>query len=387
MRATVPLAGNWRGLLASMLLCLAFGSIHAFSVLQVPLQLWLDSSRLGISSGYSVAIASLTCGVFASGWLQRRISPAMIAAACGVLAAAGLVLAAAWATLPVFIMGYGLAFGLANGFAYSLSLVEAAKAAPNAASRAMGLATAVYGLGSVLSAQMLGWLTSVMAPSMVLTALALLVAAASTAAALLFAPSTSLVTATDHSPAVAGPLVTNLWILMLWLIYFLGACGGLMVIAHATEILEVRALGSGGSALAPSLVALGSIAGGYLGGMLVERNTSRACLALPLLVLTCALGLLLPGYWLLGLLAMLVCGLCYGTLISVVPAFIRMRCGEAGYSSVFGIVFTAWGMAGLCGPLAAGAIFDASGDYRNAILLALVMAGMGCSLSLLLPKR
>ena len=83
---------------------------------------------------------------------------------------------------------------------------------------------------------------------------------------------------------------------------------------------------------------------------------------------------------------MLACGIGYGMLISAIPAVIRQSGGAAPFPTLFGIVFTAWGMAGLCGPALAGLVFDLTASYDTAILLAFASAAGGALLTLLLPK-
>jgi len=54
-------------LAAALLVCLCFGSIHAYGVLPAPLEQWLDTSRTLASLGYSLALAGLTAGVLLNG--------------------------------------------------------------------------------------------------------------------------------------------------------------------------------------------------------------------------------------------------------------------------------------------------------------------------------
>ena len=59
---------------AALILCLVFGSIHAYGVLLVPIEEWLSASRVITSLGYSLAIVALTIGVPVFAILSRRIS-------------------------------------------------------------------------------------------------------------------------------------------------------------------------------------------------------------------------------------------------------------------------------------------------------------------------
>ena len=128
------------------MICLCFGSIHAYGVLLAPIEQWLDTSRTVASLGYAVAIAALTLGVYLNGRIEAVIGPRLRLIGSGVVAAVGLVLAGGNVSPTGLITGFGLMYGLANGIAYAMSLGIAAAAMPGREAQAMGLATATYGL-------------------------------------------------------------------------------------------------------------------------------------------------------------------------------------------------------------------------------------------------
>ena len=380
-----PAASARGALAAALLLCFAFGAIHAFSVVLEPMQDLLGASRSAVSLGYALAIASLTCGVFVSAGVRRWLTPARLAILCGVVGSGGLLLAAAgWGVLP-FVMGFGVVFGLANSLAYSLSLAMAAHAAVLAAGPAMGLATAVYGLGAVAFAAILARLEAAWGIGGALCGLAFAVIAAGLGAGLLLRHQTSGMPVAA-SPAHLPPPVSPAWTARLWLVYFFGASGGLMVIAHAAQILGPS--GAGRLALGPMLVNAGSIAGGVLGGLAAGRLAPRFSLGVPLVLAGLAMSAFLPAEpAALQPAALLICGLSYGMIIAAVPAVIRDVGGREVFAAVFGVVFTAWGLAGLLGPLGAGVIYDHQGHYRIAIVLAQAMMGTALVLSLTLGRN
>ena len=117
-------------LAAAVLLCLCFGSIHAYGVLLAPIEQWRGLNRSMASLGYSTAIVCLTAGVYIRGGWARAISPRRMLVISGVLAMAGLALAASGAGAAALLIGYGVMFGLANGVCYSLSLTLSAEAMP-----------------------------------------------------------------------------------------------------------------------------------------------------------------------------------------------------------------------------------------------------------------
>jgi len=214
-------------LAGAVLLSLVFGSIHAFAALMAPLELALDASRAEVSLGYSLAIASLTCGVFAAPCLLH-LPPARLAAISGAFAAGGLTVAAAGQSLPFLLMGYGLVFGFTNGIAYSLFLNRAAHAMPNAQGWSAGIVTATYGLGAAIFAQGFNAALAYVPVEGVLLGLAIGVAAASAIAAALFGGGSAQIgTVPQLQPQPAG--AHRSLVAWLWLVYFLGAAGGLMV--------------------------------------------------------------------------------------------------------------------------------------------------------------
>ena len=66
--------------------------------------------------------------------------------------------------------------------------------------------------------------------------------------------------------------------------------------------------------------------------------------------------------------------LTYGAIIALYPAVVHDRFGVDGYPSAYGRMFTAWGAAGLVGPVGAGLLFEAVNAYRVPILLAALAA-------------
>ena len=352
---------------AALLVCLCFGSIHAYGVLLAPIEQWLGISRTIASLGYAIAIAALTAGVYLNGWLDV-LSPRLRLLGCGIMGALGLLITAGSSTAVGLLFGYGLLFGLANGVGYSLSLVIAAEAMPGREPQAMGLATAAYGLGAVLSAEVFAAAMPGVAAGGLLLVLAPVI---------LFACGIGAWLVTSESretrPRRKRPSrVSSGAMLVLWAGYLLGAFSGLMILAHAPAIAQWRTGADGGNAgVVSSLVSFGSVAGGYLGGVAYERMPGRLVLALPVL-LQAALLAVLPFIILPAALLFVftVAGLCYGALIAAVPAEVRRLAGPDSFSVSYGKVFTAWGIAGILGPVTAGALYDLTLGYGTALAAA-----------------
>jgi MFS family permease len=74
-----------------------------------------------------------------------------------------------------------------------------------------------------------------------------------------------------------------------------------------------------------------------------------------------------------ALLGLGIVGLTYGATIATFPAAIANLFGVARGIRIYGLVFTAWGVAGLIAPWIAGILFERSNNYTSALLLATVL--------------
>jgi OFA family oxalate/formate antiporter-like MFS transporter len=65
---------------------------------------------------------------------------------------------------------------------------------------------------------------------------------------------------------------------------------------------------------------------------------------------------------------------CYGTQLSVFASATADLYGTRHLGLNYGVLFTAWGAAGIFGPMIAGRVFDTFGDYRYAFYAASALA-------------
>ena len=79
-------------------------------------------------------------------------------------------------------------------------------------------------------------------------------------------------------------------------------------------------------------------------------------------------------------------GLAYGIAASVYPSALSIFIGPDGHGRNVGILLTAWGAAGLIGPLLAGYFFDITSDYRIPIEFACVASILALFNAMRLPR-
>ena len=75
-------------------------------------------------------------------------------------------------------------------------------------------------------------------------------------------------------------------------------------------------------------------------------------------------------------------GFSYGACLSLFPSATADNWGTANFGLNYGILFTAWGVGGVFGPLLAGQIADSTGSYALAYQVAAIMLGVAALLSL-----
>ncbi|MBL8906645.1 MAG: hypothetical protein JNM20_08215 [Rhizobiales bacterium] len=370
-------------LAGAVILSIVFGSLHAFSVLALPLQHAFAASRAGVSLGYALALSALTVAVYLAPAIMRRLTPAGVAIACAALAATGLLIAGSALGLISFLAGFGAIFGFANGVAYSLFLDRAAAALAGQKGLAIGLVTATYGGGAAVFAPILDAATAVSSVFMALMMLGLVVFLGGLVASWLFRGSRFAIA--DRGMPAETP---RRWMLVMWAVYFCGVFGGLMLLAHAAPLLEWQFAGTSLTSLAVMLVALGNIAGSVGGGYWGQISSPRHALALPIVIgIFATVLLLVSNDRVLSLAALAAAGLSYGALIAAIPVVVVTSVGASGFAHAFGRIFSAWGLAGLAGPPLAGVLFDYSAAYDSALLVALSMSCAGLVLTLFVPHR
>lgn len=362
------------------------GSLHAFSVFIVPLETTYAADRSEVSLVYSLALLSLTVLVLFGHRIYSLLEPAKLAALACLAAASGLALTAGFDSLIGAYLGYGLLFGGANGVGYGFTLQLGGQALPNVRGFAMGAVTAAYAVGATIFAKLFSFLLLEQTPAQTMLFMAGLLVVASVVVFLLLTLSKARYVGSENKSDNAP--VFDRTILHLWVAYGFGVAAGLMAIGHATGIVSDK----GGSAeltvLGVMLIGVGNAIGGTLAGYLADRiNARRLLLALPLLSALALSLLLIASEPRLALALLTVIGFGYGAIIVVYPAAVATLFGANEAARVYGIVFTAWGLAGLGAPWLAGTLYDSSGTYQPALGLAILTGLVSFAAAFGLPSR
>lgn len=175
------------------------------------------------------------------------------------------------------------------------------------------------------------------------------------------------------------------WIVVATL--FFGSLSVNGAITHLSPLLTDRGVTPGTAALCVSVLGLASFCGRLLTGVLLDRFFGPR-VGFCLLALT-ALGILLlanASSGAAGITAAALIGFGLGGEADITPYLLTRYFGLRSFSTLYGLTWTAYAIAGAAGPVVMGHAFDATGSYA-ALLLAL-SAGtvVSAALFLALPR-
>jgi OFA family oxalate/formate antiporter-like MFS transporter len=369
---------------------LALGSLYAWSVFVAPLEKEFGWKRTDTSSVFTWAVVVFALTFIVAGRLQDKFGPFWVSLTGGVLVSLGFFLCSYTHSLTYLIVCFGVIGGLGNGFGYSTPIPVMAKWFPDKRGLAVGLAVGGYGGGSAIfgplsnlylipkygvhtTFQILGGIFLVMT---VFGAFLLRNPPAGYRPAGWTPAPASKSAATTYEFSPGETLRTPAFYFM-WVAYALGCSAGLMVISQLVPFGKSVGIPSA-SLITMSLVvaaignASGRILSGWMSDALGRLNVLRlmigiSMLAMPILYqvgsnVTLLYIVVFIVYW------------CYGTQLSVNGATASDFWGTKNAGINYGMLFTAWGVAGIIGPRIGGVLFDKYKNYQMAFYWAAGLA-------------
>lgn len=362
-------------LIACALIMFWIGPLYAWSLFVEPLENMLRESRASISGVFSIANVGFTVGLLVGPFCYGRISLSHLSLLTIALGASGLLLAAGFMSLWSVWIGYGGLFGLANGLGYALCLQIVHNTLPGRAGLGTGVIVSSYALGSIAWSPLLSWSIVQYGPAGTLMgSAAAAIVIGGVAHAVLMRSGATLrieVSKTDESPGSPSLIP----IIVLWFGFLFGSITGMLTIGHASPIVSAQGGGAAATALAVVLVTIGNFIGRFAGGWTSDRmaphRTTAALQVFAAGSIAVALVWPAPNSSLFMLFSV---GLGYGWMSGSYPVIIAQTFGSAAVGKIYGYVNTAWGIAALTAPYAAGMIFDISANYDAALTIAGVTA-------------
>lgn len=378
---------RWLPIVGGVCMNLALGSLYAWSVFVLPLEKEFGWTRAQTSWVFTIAIVCFAASFVLAGRIQDRKGPRICAAIGGTLVAAGFVLASFTSSLIYLYIVFGVVVGLGNGFGYATPTPVASKWFPDKRGLVVGLMVGGYGAGSAIIGPVatsliasMGWRPTFQILGGVFFVMGLIGTALMRNPPAGYRPAnwtppagSAASAARDYAP---GDMVKTPTFYKLWLAYCLGATAGLMVISQLVPFARSSGLTAAAATLAITIGAFGNAGGRILSGWLSDTlgrlTTLRTMVlisaaAMPVLFLvrsdvTLFYTLVVIVYW------------CYGTQLSVFASTTADFFGTRNLGMNYGLLFTAWGIAGIIGPMIGAQVFDSFGNYQYAFYAAGALA-------------
>jgi len=378
----------WHAIAAATALNAPLGSLYAFSVFLEPLERLLLVSRAELAFVFAVASGGFGAGMNLAPYVYALAPTPALVLGCAAASSLGIALAATASGLAQLALGYGVLFGAGGGAAYILVQQAVNLAVTRRHGLVNGYVVALYPAGAMLAAPLFGWSIRELGVRATLGGLALALAVTGMLSAWLLARSgVTLEAATAivaPGPDERRPAV--FW--RLWIVFFLAASAGLMVLSQAAGIITAyggaTALAVYGTTFIAGTIAAARLGGGWMVDWLTIPAVAAGAHAVALagnVALT-----VWPGPQ-VAVLALALVGLGYGLISGVTAAAMAVYWRRALYGLVASRMYLAWCAAAIVLPVTAGRLFDLTQTYGVAILIAAGGNALGVVVALGLPRQ
>ena len=370
---------------------LALGSLYAWSVFVLPLEKEFSWTRAQTSWVFTIAIVTFALTFVLAGRIQDKLGPRPCALAGALLVSLGFFSASMTTSLIFLYAVFGVVVGAGNGFGYATPIPVASKWFPDKRGLVVGLMVGAYGASSAIIGPLatgwietIGWRSTFQLLGVGFFALGmvgtwLMVNPPSGYRPLGWTPRAAAAgNSRDYAPA---ELLRTPRFYQMWVAYCLGTTAGLMTISQLVPFARSSGLTAAAATFAITVGAVGNAGGRILSGWLSDTIGRLTTLRVMLLGSAIAMPALFVFREQTLLLYLLVGGVywCYGTQLSVFASTTADMYGTRNLGMNYGLMFTAWGAAGIIGPMIGARVYDAFGAYRYAFyaagLLAIVAFG------------
>jgi len=380
---TKGLPNRWQLAGGGVLMQLALGAVYAWSVFRNPLMKTFGWSISDVTTTFSIAILVLGFAAFLGGLWMRRVGPRVVGITAGICYGLGVALASlANGNIWILWLTYGVLGGLGLGLGYIVPLATLVKWFPDRRGFITGLAVAGFGAGALITAPVA---ENLIAGVGVLKTLAILgidyLIMVVLGASVMRNPPEGWMpegwqpTAKQQDQLQARnytlkeALSTWQWY-VLWAILFLNVTAGISIISQASPMAqEISGVSAAVGAGMVGVISIGNGIGRLLWAWFSDA-IGRRNVFLIMFLLQAVLFFLLPSLRQFTMLA-LVCFIiisCYGGGFGTMPAFAADYFGPKWVGSIYGLMLTAWGFAGVFGPLLIANIRQATGNYGGALI-------------------
>lgn len=382
--------GNrWLVVAGALIIQVCLGAIYSWSVFVIPLKEVFFYTTTQTQLIFSLALATFALVMIFAGKLQDKKGPRIVATLGGIVLGAGYLLASLTdGSFLLIALTVGIIGGAGIGLGYVCPIAACVKWFPDKRGMVTGLAVAGFGAGAWIFAKVAsgfidtyGILTSfkylglIFMISVVLGAQLLRNPPAGWRPAG-WNPPESLSNTASVKDFEWRDMVRLKQFWMLWIMFVFGAAAGLLVIGILKPYGVHSGLSAAAAANAVGVLALFNGAGRIVWGTVSDKIGRKNAMTLMFLLQgvmmfaliemgSTELTLSVAAAWI---------GFNFGGNLALFPTTTADFFGTTNVGINYGFMFTAYGVAGIAGPILAGGVFDITGSY----MWAFVPSGIAC---------
>ena len=375
---------RWLIAAAGVVMQIALGAVYAWSVFRIPLTQAYGWTISEVTLAFTIAIFVVGFAASAGGQWMRRVGPQRVALVAGVLYGLGIFLASFSANrLWWLYSSYGVIAGVGLGLGYIVPIATLVKWFPDKRGMITGIAVAGFGSGALITAPVATRLIARFGPLETFAILGIVYLVAVTGGAYFmqnppdgYRPPNWTPTAVQQKQHAAQAYTLKealggwQWY-GLWMLLFLNTTAGIAIISQAAPMAEeITRVSAAGAAGLVGIISIANGAGRFLWATLSDFIGRRQVFLL-MFPIQAVVFALLPTVQSVPVFTLLVCLilLCYGGGFGTMPAFVADFFGAENVAPIYGLMLTAWGFAGVLGPLLIAGLRQSTGQYNEALYM------------------
>jgi OFA family oxalate/formate antiporter-like MFS transporter len=354
-----------------------------------PLELLLRANRSELASVFGISAVFFTVGANLAPRLFGWVHPRVLLALTGALATAGVAIAAAAPSLSWLVVGYGLVFAMGGGMAYVV-VQQCVNAVPlTRPGLVNGYLVGLFPLGAMLAVPAIGFGIEWLGVRGTLAGLGGIIAGTTIVAVLLIVRARIALTKAGRSTA-AKPSDEGLRLIFLKLftLFFLAASAGLMVLSQAASMVAAFGASRSTSLIATTAITAAIATARLIGGWLIDRlPVPWVAASAQAFALLGAIALMMMPSPAVAILTLGSIGIGYGLISGVTAGAVALYWPKSEFGRIAGRTYIAWCLAAIALPVLAGRIYDLTGGYKIAVLVAGGANLLAVLVALTLPRQ
>lgn len=353
---------RWLVVLGAIFVQVSLGAVYGWSLFNQPLADKYGWEKDDIVITFSITIATFALFTIFAGRLQDRIGSRWVATGGGILLGTGLMLASTADSLYELYLYYGIISGAGIGTAYVCPLAASVKWFPEKRGLISGIAVAGFGAGGLIFKPIIANLIETVGVSETFFYLGIIYLVLVVGGAQLlreppenYAVSNNLANKNEVQFTPKEMLSTYQFYLLLFMFLF-GAISGLLVISQAVDIgVSLANLDINKAANAVMAIALFNASGRILWGMVSDKIGRKITFSIMYSITSIIMFYMSFGYlnYLLFMISVSLIGFTFGGFLALFPSKTADYYGVKHLGINYGLMYQAYGVSALLGPIIA----------------------------------